>query len=205
MSETNSGIDCLMLAAGKSTRMDCWKMTLPFGESTVVQQSVRRALEASSRVVLVAGFRAAELEALFAGREEVAVVVNPGYQRGMFSSVQWGCRFVTGEAFFLALGDMPGVTAATYRALLDWNRRIAPALAPESPAYALIPAFGGKKGHPLLLSEGMRERILGFEGTGTLREVLAGVPTMVIPLADRYVLQDIDTRADYLGLHGEGE
>jgi hypothetical protein len=55
-------VECVMLAAGRSSRMDDWKMTLPWGKSTIVEHSVRTALNVCARVVLVAGFRAEELD-----------------------------------------------------------------------------------------------------------------------------------------------
>jgi CTP:molybdopterin cytidylyltransferase MocA len=87
---------------------------------------------------------------------------------------------------------MPGVPVAVYRVLLEWSER----LGSDFP-YALIPKFGGKKGHPLLLHSAMRERILHAEPSETMREVLAEVPTMIVPVTEPGILQDIDTAADY--------
>jgi molybdenum cofactor cytidylyltransferase len=115
----------------------------------------------------------------------------------MFSSVQRGVKAVGKGNFFLALADMPGVGASTYGNLLDWNARLGPAFeAAESP-YALIPQFKGKKGHPLLLSATLRGRILGTDPAQTLRDVLAQVPAVVVPVGESGILHDIDTPADY--------
>ncbi len=182
-------LDCVVLAAGSSTRMERWKMTLPCGEVTVVECTVRSALEACARVVLVTGFRAEELERLFAGERRVHPVRNRRYEEGMFSSIKAGAAEVASGAFFLALGDMPLVSPAVYRTL-----------AAHRTAAAVIPKYRGKKGHPLLLSEEAGRSIASFPARATLRDVLAGLTTLTVPVEDRHVLCDIDVPADYRAL-----
>jgi molybdenum cofactor cytidylyltransferase len=189
--------ECLMLAAGSSTRMDNWKMMLPWGRSTIIEHSVRTALKVCTRLILVVGFRAEELIEIFEDWQQVEVVRNPDYQAGMFSSVQAGVKVVADGAFFLALADMPGVPEAVYGELLDWHARLSPAFAPAEGAYGVIPQFKGKKGHPLLLSPQMRARILRTDVSNTLRDVLAEVPTVIVPVDEPGILHDIDTPADY--------
>ena len=183
--------DCVLLAAGRSSRTTEWKMLLPCGRATVLEASVEVALGTCARAVVVAGFRAGELARLFRGNERVEVVVNPGYEGGMFSSVRRGAAAVRTPRFFLALGDMPLVSPDTYRAL---------AAAPQ--VDAVIPKYRGKKGHPLLLSAGVARALAAApEGAG-LRDLLAAVPTLLVPVEDPHVLHDIDTDADYLALLG---
>ena len=186
-----------MLAAGSSTRMDTWKMMLPWGDSTIIEHSVRTALKVCARLILVVGFRAEELIGVFKDWPRVEVVRNPGYQAGMFSSVQAGAQVVAEGAFFLALADMPAVPEAVYRYLLGWHTRLSPAFASADRAYGVIPQFKGKKGHPLLLSPQMRARILRTDVSQTLRDVLADVPTVIVPVDEPGILHDIDTPADY--------
>jgi len=188
-------VECVMLAAGSSTRMHSWKMMLPWAGSTIVEHSVRTALQVCSRLILVVGFRAEELIDIFDSWSNVEAVQNRDYQAGMFSSVQTGVQVVAEGSFFLALADMPGVTAAIYRNLLKWGERL-DRVAQGSP-YAVIPQFKGKKGHPLLLSAELRAGILRSESSKTLRDVLAGVPTLIVPVDEPGILQDIDTPADY--------
>jgi molybdenum cofactor cytidylyltransferase len=190
-------LECLMLAAGSSTRMEEWKMLLPWGQSTIIEHVVRTALDVCGRVVLVAGFRAEDLIRLFRDWPRVEVVRNRNYETGMFSSVQRGVQASGEGRFFLALADMPGVIGTIYRDLLKWDERLSPIFASTGGAYAVIPQFKGKKGHPLLLSSKMRPRILQADASKTLRDVLAGVPTVNIPVDEPGILQDIDTPEDY--------
>jgi molybdenum cofactor cytidylyltransferase len=187
-------LDCVLLAAGASSRMDLWKMTLPFGVGTVIEASVRAALEVCGRVILVAGFRAEELIELFRGRDRVLPVVNERYAEGMFSSVRCGVAQVRSERFYLSLGDMPRVGAEVYREL-----------AAQPAVDAVIPKYRGKKGHPLLLSVAVARAVLSCEAGGglpepTLRDVLAELPTLTVPVDDPHILHDIDTTEDYRAL-----
>ena len=190
-------LECVMLAAGGSIRMDAWKMMLPWGDSTIIEHSARTALRVCARLILVTGFRAEELSDLFRDWSRVEVVRNPDYQAGMFSSVQRGVQATAEGAFFLALADMPGVGQAVYRELADWYARLSPVFASTEGAYGVIPQFKGKKGHPLLLSPQMRARILRTDVAKTLRDVLAGVPAVIVPVDEPGILHDIDTPWDY--------
>lgn len=183
-----------MLAAGASTRMPGWKMMLPFAGSTVIETSVRRALTACPRVILVTGHRGEELEALFADWENVECVRNERYGLGMLSSAQRGAARVRTGGFFIALGDMPLVGPELYRLLLKHAR-----------PGAVIPKYHGKKGHPLLVSAAVRKCLLDFDETLSLREVLALFPTLAVPVNSRQILHDIDDRADYESLRSAGE
>jgi molybdenum cofactor cytidylyltransferase len=183
--------------------MDTWKMTLPWGQSTIIEHSVRTALVVCTRVVLVVGYRAEQLIDIFGEWPQVEVVRNERYESGMFSSVQRAAQAAGEHAFFLALADMPGVSAAVYERLLEWSMKLTPVFSPSRSAYAVIPKFRGKKGHPLLLSSQMRDKILQTDAGKTLRDVLAEVPTMVVPVQQQAVLQDIDTPADYRSWSGQ--
>jgi molybdenum cofactor cytidylyltransferase len=187
-------LDCVMLAAGSSSRMSSWKMTLPLGASTLAERSVAVALEVCRRVVLVGGFRAEELIERFREEPRVTVVINPDFRQGMFSSVQTGCREARSAHFFLSLADMPLVRPDTYRCLLQQATVEHPGVP------VVIPHYRGKKGHPLLLALVMRSRILEAPREQTLREVLRCVPNLVVPVEDPHVLQDIDTPEDYQAL-----
>jgi molybdenum cofactor cytidylyltransferase len=178
--------DCVLLAAGLSSRTSGWKMLLPCGEVTMVEASVAAASAASTRVIVVAGHRAEELVSLFRGRQGVQVAVNPRFEQGMLSSVACGAAEVRTPRFFLALADMPLVSPQTYQLLLQ-----APAVD------AVIPKFRGKKGHPLLLTAAVARAVAAASPGQTLRDVLAAFSTLLLPVEDPHVLHDVDTDRDY--------
>ena len=178
--------DCIMLAAGESSRMGGWKLSLPLDGKTLIERSVEGALHACGRVILVTGFRAEDLERLFSGHKNVKLVRNPLYKRGMFSSIRRGAEEVRTERFFIALGDMPLVEKEVYTELLLYK---------DIPA--VIPKHRGKKGHPLLLKREVRDIILRLGPEDTMRDALAVVATLAVPVESRNVLLDIDEQEDY--------
>lgn len=121
------------------------------------------------------------------------LVVNPDYRRGMLSSLQTGIAAAPAETEWLvvALGDQPFLSPATVRHLLDEAR--------VSEASILVPTFGERRGHPLLIHARHRPEILSLNPEIGLRELLRRHPEQVrhVPVPDDAVLHDMDTPEDY--------
>lgn len=178
---------CVMLAAGLSSRMGKWKMVMPWGAGTILDSALASALSFCDRVVLVTGFRGDELAAYYQDYPGIDIVHNPDYTAGMFSSVQRGVEAITSERFFLALGDMPEVTPDVYRAL--WA-------SPERQA-CLLPGYDRGKGHPVLLPRRALELIKNASDSVTLKDVLRQMEVRVIPVNVQGIHWDVDTPAQY--------
>ena len=179
--------DCLIPAAGRSERMGRWKALLPYGGSTIIEQVVHTALKNCSRVFVVTGYRGRELETLFRGMDGVETVHNKNWERGKFSSIQTGIRLITSAKFFITLGDLPYVTDAVYRKLID-----------HPPAEVLFPALGGVRGHPVLFDGRVIPKVLEADAsTGEMRRICKLFDTRILPWPDDSILRDIDTPADY--------
>ncbi len=176
-------VSCIVPAAGRSARMGEWKPLLPFRESTIIQNVVRVAFSACARVIVVTGYRGRELAALFDDTPGVTLAVNPHWELGMFSSIKIGAAEVDTERFFVALGDMPLIGPEVYGALLK-----APA------ADAVFPAFGGKRGHPVLLNRTVRDAVLAADPvTGSMPAIISRFLVRELPWPDDSILRDIDT------------
>lgn len=180
--------ECIMLAAGLSSRMGKWKMMMPWGEGTILDSALASALAFCDRVVLVTGFRGDELAACYREHPGVEVVFNPQYQDGMFSSIQCGVGHIRASRFFLALGDMPEVTPDVYRRL--WA-------SPDAES-CLIPAYDRGKGHPVLLPQMAISLIRHAPEGATLRDVISQMAVRVIPVASQGIHWDVDTPQQYL-------
>lgn len=179
-------MDCVILAAGKSERMGSWKMLLPFRGATILEATAEKTRSVCSRLIVVCGYRSEEVRALFSADKRVHVVVNPDYEKGMFSSIQTGCSYVESDSFFLVLGDMPLVLEKTYEKLLSYAK-----------AGVVIPKFNGKKGHPIILTKDHARMIIKASREESLRDILLETPTLLVPVDDSGVIKDIDTRKDY--------
>jgi molybdenum cofactor cytidylyltransferase len=179
-------VDCIVLAAGGSVRMGQWKPVLPFGDSTIVQTVVAAALRACPRVVLVTGYRGAELISLFKNDSRVVPVENPAWERGMFSSIQAGIRETRSRRFFVTLADMPWITEAAYAALLRQNE-----------ADVIFPAYGGTRGHPVLFHERVKDAITAADSRdASMRLIVESFHVDELAWPDNSILRDIDTEKD---------
>jgi molybdenum cofactor cytidylyltransferase len=193
-------IAAIVLAAGLSHRMGRFKLTLPWGETTVVGQVVATLAAADlAQIVVVTGHRAAEVEAALAGTR-ARPAHNPAYATGeMLSSIQAGLRALQqgtltparlSPAALLGLGDQPQMEAATVRAVLaagakdDWQRIV-------------IPSYRMRAGHPILLPAWLWPEIL--DCASTLRDVMAlhRERTHYLDVDTPTVLADLDTPEDY--------
>jgi molybdenum cofactor cytidylyltransferase len=189
------GTYAIVLAAGRSRRMDGNpKLLLPFGGSTILG-CVLDAVSASAvdRAFVVLGAWREEIEPIVRPYP-FSIVYNPDFDRGMLSSVQAGVRAIPGGAggvVFIVPGDHPGVTPGVFARLLQVRN--------ESGAGLVVPVFGKRGGHPLLVDLRFRAEIGHLDPAVGLRGLLALHPESVrrVPIADEGILLDLDTPADY--------
>ena len=194
-SDGKQQIGAVIPAAGMSSRMKAFKPLLGCSDRTVIECTVGTVLQAVSRVVVVLGNHADEVERVLKKRfgDSVMIVRNPDYRStDMLRSVQIGLEAL-GECdgFFLLPGDMPMVGADTLIALIrsfDDEHRV------------IFPSFNGRKGHPPLIPASLIPAIQGYRGDGGLRAILSGAPLKVIELSDKGITADLDTPEDYAAM-----
>lgn len=186
-----SGVVGLVLAAGQSTRMGTPKQLLPVGNKTVIEQVVESVRPVVGQTVVVLGHAAAAVRAVLAGCG-VLCVYNADYRAGMVTSVQAGIRAAeAARAFLVCLGDQPGISQQVVGAVVGaWK---------ESGAPVVVPSFGGRRGHPILVSGSLREEILALPASSGLHTVTRAHRTerQVVPVQEQEVLYDMDTPAQY--------
>jgi CTP:molybdopterin cytidylyltransferase MocA len=176
--------------------MGRFKLTLPWagpdGARTVIGQ-VAATLETAglAEIVVVTGYRAAEVEAALHS-SRARCVFNPDYATSeMLASIQVGLRALAGrDAALLCLGDQPQMEAGTVQAVL-WAGRTA------GWQKIVIPSFQMRAGHPILLPAWIWGEILACRGT--LREALAAhrKQTSYLTVETSTILADLDTPEDY--------
>ncbi len=187
-------IAALVLAAGLSRRMGRFKLTLPWGQTTVIGQVVATLTAARLKdVVIVTGHRAAEIEAALTGTA-TRTAHNPDYATGeMLSSIQVGVQELLDggwKAVLLCLGDQPQMQVATVQAVLA-------AGAADGWSHIVIPSYEMRAGHPIVLPAWLWPEILAC--AGTLRDVMAAhrSQTHYLAVDTPSVLADLDTSEDY--------
>jgi len=182
-----------VLAAGLSSRMCALKQLLPFGNHTVVEQVVSTLLSSPvDEIVVVLGHRHEEIANVLS-KWDVRLTINPRYAEGMLGSIKHGWTTVDPRAdgVMHVLGDQPQLEADVVRELIEAHR--------ANHAGILVPMFGGRRGHPILLDAQYREEILALGEDATMRQVLSAHAAAVqaIPVQTDSILRDMDTWVEY--------
>ncbi len=182
-------VDCIIPAAGLSSRMGEWKLTLPFNNSTIVEESIKNALAVCSRVILVVGYRSDELIERIKTYPNVEVVINPDYEQGMYSSIRKGVELVRSDYFFVTHADMPCISRDVFELL--WNNRAEGSVFPGSESHS---------GHPVLISSSLKAVIESATQQPSMKSVLKQFPMSFLGLSHSNIHLDVDTPTAYQNL-----
>ncbi|WP_312314917.1 NTP transferase domain-containing protein [Atlantibacter sp.] len=182
-------IDCIITAAGLSSRMGQWKMILPWQGGTMLDASIKNARQFCSRIILVTGFRHQELAQRYFHDPHVFIVFNPDYLSGLFSSVRAGAAHVQSEYCFLTHGDLPCLHHDIFNNL--WHLR---------GDYALLPHYQGKPGHPILLPQKRLLQTTRLKKKRSMREALMAGEYRLCEMNQPEIVFDVDTPEDFLAL-----
>lgn len=180
--------------------MGAFKPLLPFGKKTVVEACVETLLAGgASRVSVVAGQRATELEAVLSKFESVSVRLNLDAESEMGASIARGIEAVSdgAEAVLVALADHPAVPSSVVSELIETRRR--------EGARLVVPTWEGRGGHPVLIDLRFREELLDLPSEGGLRAFFEArrAEVLRLPVSSPYVARDMDTPEEYRSLHAE--
>jgi molybdenum cofactor cytidylyltransferase len=192
-----SNISAILLAAGLSSRMGQPKLLLPWRETTVLGQVVSTfAAAGATDMIVVTGSAREQIEGMvteLANKFPVRAVYNPEFERGeMLSSIQAGLAAMSSQttAALIGLGDQPQVLEETIRDICSSFVQT------QSPL--VIPSFQNRRGHPWLAARRLWASILALPSSTTPRDFINTYTGQVEYIAaDRSILQDLDTPADY--------
>ena len=185
----------LVLGAGGSRRLGRPKQLLPYGDTTLLGHVVAtaRACDFDQLVVAVGG--AADDVRAGVDLHGAEVVVNDAYGEGCSSSIAaaLGTVDLRCDVMVLMLGDQPGVTPATVRALL----------AGRGDAPLAVCRYDDGRGHPIAFAHGTFGALANLHGDKGVWRLLdqAGDAVAEVPVAGPVPL-DVDTQADYEAVLG---
>lgn len=177
------------------------KLLLPFREHTILGSVVAALQEGGvSRIVLVTAPDHEDLRT-WAREARVQVAVNPDPERGMLSSILAGISALGGAARLAQEGerlavcpaDLPALSPSTVAAVL------------RSRAPLAVPAYQGRRGHPLVIAPELIPEIETLDLASGLRELLERHPDrlLTIEVDDPGSVRDVDTPNDYRSLMEE--
>ena len=187
-------IAALILAAGQSRRMGRPKMSLPWGNSTVLGRVIQVLQAAGVKdVIVVTGGDSAAAEDIAHGCN-ARTVFNPGYAgEEMLSSLQVGLRALSEEtqAALIALGDQPQIQEETVRLIQDEYIRISAPL--------IVPSHRMRRGHPWLVARELWDSVFALRSPQTPRDFLNLHASEIhyVVMDTPSILQDLDTPEDY--------
>lgn len=194
-------VAAIILAAGESKRMGQPKMTLKWGETTVLERVISVFANAGiERLVVVTGSAREEVEKIVAAarvKYPVRSVFNEEFAEGeMLSSIQCGLRAVVEQgvqAAMIALGDQPQVRERSVRTVCEAFKQTGSPL--------VVPSFHMRRGHPWLVEKSLWGGILALRAPQTPRDFLNAHADRIryVEVDDAGILADLDTPEQYRG------
>ena len=186
-------ISAILLGAGESKRMGVDKLSLPFGEKTVLGRSLEALVRSKvDEVILVVHGKWDSWKGFLDG-DKVKLVFNPNYRLGMSTSIRRGLRVIhpRSQGIFIALADQPFLKSKTIDALIK-------AFSPGK-GMIVVPSYRGERGHPVLFDRSYEKELLRLKGDKGGRSVLERHPEKVVLVRTRSegVVKDLDTWKDY--------
>ena len=179
------------------------KALLPWDGQTFLSATIDRLMPYSQIVMVVGGANAEKLKPTIYSRGAY-LVANRQPERGQFSSLRMGLQEVLNrgrDAAIVALVDRPPALAATIEKLIDAFK--SQAEVPEGQAkWAAVPEYGGKHGHPIVISREMIECLLKAEAESNAREVEHANQDRIayVRVDDPNVVANVNTPEEYAQL-----
>jgi len=181
-------VDGLILAAGLSKRTQEFKMTLDLFGVPLLARAIESMSSVCKKITIVGGYRFQEIRQIVAKFDNCRVVYNRDFQKGMFSSFKVGIQHMNTRRFFMTPGDIPFITPAVYKQMLKVKGNI------------VVPRFGDRNGHPLLLSSSFIPELIEMPDSSILKDYIKEREITLFPVEDEGILLDIDTLSDYYEL-----
>lgn len=201
MSASNQ-ITAIVLAAGASRRMGRPKQLLPWGDATILGQTLHNLQQSLVEDVIVVTGHAAEAVRAIAREYGARVMHNDDYDEGeMLSSLQTAVAALpdTCEAILVVLADQPLIGPHVFNKLLQAY------MAEEGDL--LAPVYEGRRGNPVLFGRRYFEGLLALPQGAAPRDLLRqhGHELRLIDVGTEAILQDIDRPGEYERLRPQEE
>jgi len=185
--------EAVILCGGYSSRIGENKMMLELAGHPLIWHTVAGVSRVTNRVIIVTGHYHDDISKLFSGWDNVVIIRNTDYEKGMFSSVKCGVR-QTESDFFVLPGDHPLVKEATFKLLLSGTKDVR------------VPAYAGRKGHPVFFSRRLKEALLDEPDDSNLKIFRNHYDVEIFETDDEGIIKDVDTLKDFFyiqNLHEE--
>lgn len=190
-------IFAIVLAAGASSRMERSKMALEWGDSTVLETTLKHVEDAQTcGTLLVTGGYRNKVEAL-PRVQATRKVHNADFAAGeMISSVKLALSWlhqnnIRPDGVLVLPGDMPMVTSALIdQVISQWQHASDKILAPK---------YQKQRGHPVIFPFEIFSKFDTLPADASPRDLIKAHTNQLhlIPIDDPAVIIDVDTPAEY--------
>lgn len=175
--------ECIILAGGKSTRMGTNKLLLDYKGHPLIWHTVHSVLPFVNRVIVVTGKYDKELRNALKN-EDVTIVTNSDYEKGMFSSVLTGVKEIKDD-FLVLPGDCPFVSNDTFKKILNGSGEIR------------YPMYQNLEGHPLYISKKYKTELLSMSLDSNLKLFRDSKKCEIINVEDKNIVMNLNTILDF--------
>jgi molybdenum cofactor cytidylyltransferase len=187
-------INGLIVAAGLSGRMKTFKPLLPYRGKSFVQNIVHKLNSVCNKIIIVTGYKANEVEENVNDLNppsKIEFVLNPDFEKGMFTSLQKGISEAKDCDWILYhFVDQPGVMINFYQEFITQI---------DSKHNWIQPSYDNRHGHPILIRQDLFDLIINSSPNFSLREISKNpiVKKKYWECDYKEIFQDIDTEEDY--------
>jgi molybdenum cofactor cytidylyltransferase len=193
-------IACLVLAAGRSSRMAPRnKLLEPIGGEKMVRRVAAVAIASGAEpVIVVTGHEAAAVAGALRGLD-VTIVTNPDYTDGLSASLRAGLRALPAgiDGALILLGDMPKVEASVLTALMA---------AFTGGSAICVPVRHGRRGNPVLWGKSYFAEMMRLTGDVGAKPLMARHEAQLVEveIATDSIFEDVDAPEDFERLKRSG-
>ena len=186
----------ILAAAGRSRRMGQPKLLLPWNETTVIDHVLQS--WTSSRVSETIIVIRKDDDRLYDAcrRHSVQVLMPPTDPVDMKASFLFGSSLIVGDRpdwCFLSPADLPTIS----KSIINRMYNHASTVADES---VIVPCFGKKQGHPVMLRPPAIENLSKLPSDQGLNSLVDQLPNSRVYFTKNERVEDIDTPQEYRSL-----
>ncbi len=184
----------LILSAGLSRRMERFKPLLSYKGKSFIQKIALKLNSVCDKIIVVTGYKANEVEEDINQlniNSKIEFVINPEFEKGMFTSLQAGLRKADNCDWVLYhFVDQPGLPEVFYKRFVEQI---------DDEHNWIQPKIKEQNGHPILIRRNLFQIILDAPLNSNLRKISNDpmVKKKFWECGYTEIFQDIDTEEDY--------
>ena len=192
-----NNIAIVILAAGASSRMGQVKQLLPWEDTTLLGNAIRKAKASDANSVIVVLGANAESIRMEISESQIIIIENPIWASGLGTSIARGTDFLIKNknkpnGILVMLADQPLIDTAYLNAMMA-------AFNPEQ-EMIIATAYENRAGVPALFSKDYYKKLITLDDDFGAKEIIDYQKENVMILDLKQKTVDIDTKKDYENL-----